>query len=56
MKPYVSKEVTFLTFVELLSDKIDLQRVSLSFKQFCEIKFGYNGFPKLVIKLLCFLT
>ena len=56
IKPYLNTEVNFDVFINLLSDKVDLQRVSMTPKQFKNIEFSYYGYPKIVIELFSFLT
>lgn len=34
MKPFLSREINFQVFLDILSDKVDAQRILLNFKQF----------------------
>ena len=39
LKPFLNKEINFTLFVELLTEKVDEQRVAMNMKQFQEIEF-----------------
>lgn len=56
IKPYLNTDLNFDVFVNLLSDKVDLQRVSLSVKQIKNLEFSCDGYPKIIIEIFCFLT
>jgi hypothetical protein len=34
IKPFLHREITFQTYIDLLADKRDAQRISLNLKQF----------------------
>ena len=52
MKPFVNKEINFQVFLDVLSDKVDPQRVSLSFQQVREVELGRHGIPWIIINIL----
>ena len=55
MKPYEKRNIDFNLFVELLMDKLDDQRVSLTLKELQRIHFEPYGVPKIIIYLFCFI-
>ena len=56
MRPFLNKEINFQVFLDLLSEKVDPQRVSISLKEFREIEFGRCGIPNIVIRLFSVLS
>ena len=40
IKPFLNKEINFNLFIEMLTEKVDQQRVAISLKQFNEIEFS----------------
>jgi hypothetical protein len=51
MKPFINREVNFKLYTELLIDKLDSQRISISIKEFKDIDFPCLGIPKLYLKI-----
>jgi len=56
IKPYIHKEVNFKLYTELLMEKNDQMRVSISLSEFRDIDFSCLGLPKLYIKICQFMT
>jgi len=56
VKPYLDKELNFDLFLELLTEKVDEQRVTLDLKAFKEIDFSQHGVPLLILEIMAFLT
>jgi hypothetical protein len=56
VKPYLDKELNFDLFLELLTEKVDEQRVTLDLKAFKEIEFSQHGVPLLILEIMAFLT
>lgn len=56
VKPFLEKEINFELFQQLLTEKVDMERVTLTQKEFREIKFSNKGIPQLMVKIFCFLT
>ena len=56
MRPFIDKEINFDLFLEMLTERVDEQRVRLTPKQFNEIEFTQHGLPHIVLEIMCFLT
>ena len=56
MKTLIDKEINFDLFVEMLTDKVDKQRVRLDLKMFSEIEFSKSGLPNMIVEIMWFLT
>ena len=45
MKPFLNKDINFEMFIEMLTNKVDKQRVELGCKEFENIDFVKYGIP-----------
>jgi len=52
----MNKEVNFDLFLEMLTEKVDQQRVALQLKQFVDIEFSLYGLPLVIVEIMSFLT
>jgi len=55
-QPFLNTEINFRLFIDLLSDKVDIQRVSFSSGRFKDLSFSCAGYPKLIIEIFRYLT
>lgn len=56
LRPFMTKEVNFDLFLEMLTEKVDQQRVALQLKQFLDIEFSLYGLPLVIVEIMSFLT
>lgn len=56
LRPFMNKEVNFDLFLEMLTEKVDQQRVALQLKQFVDIEFSLYGLPLVIVEIMSFLT
>ena len=56
MKPFIEKEINFQVFLDLLTEKVDMQRVSIPFRNFKEIEFSRHGLPEFILHIFSFLA
>ena len=56
MKPFLNKEINFDLFLEMLTNKVDAQRVQLGHAEFNGIHFTHHGIAELVTAIMCFLS
>lgn len=51
----MNKTINFELFLELLSDRIDLQKVKISREEFLQLEFSVQKIPAFFIKIWSFL-
>jgi len=56
MKPYINREVNFKMFTEILTERIDKSRISITLPEFQQIEFCEMGLPRFVTRILALLT
>ena len=56
VKPYLNKELNFDLYLQLLTEKVDPQRVRIDLKTFKTIDFSQHGVPLLILEIMAFLT
>lgn len=56
VKPFLKKEINLELFQDLLMDRIDPQRVSLSLEDFTRLNFTMEGHPRVMVKVLSMFT
>jgi hypothetical protein len=56
LRSFMNKEVNFDLFLEMLTEKVDQQRVALQLKQFVDIEFSLYGLPLVIVEIMSFLT
>lgn len=56
MKPYIDKELNFQIFIDILTERVDLLRVSLNLQEFYSLNFQNIGLPKVVLQFFAFIS
>ena len=56
IKPYINKEITFNFFIEMLTERLDPQRILITKEQFCNINFTVLGYPHFILKIMSVFT